>query len=224
MGPKIFKASKFDVVNGNYSFQNICRNTYGEVLQVKYYEDSYGVAYFLSLHRKCIVIFVIETKQSGSLEVSMLKNVPFPDNEFSGEKLEIVVSGTDKVYLRDDSNAYEISLSSEYDEIALFDHSLRLKISTFHLVLIILSRQDFNFINFKDFQELFVDCENLSIIEYALKIVNQYRSSMDIFGSKFLFLSILRFKLSSSPNFIEFVRETSDYEILAAAKSDSHVI
>lgn len=197
---------------------------YGEVLQVKYYEDSYGVAYFLSLHRKFVLIFIIETKLSGSLEISLLKSIPFPDNEFTGENLDIVVSGSDKVYLRDDSNAYEISLSSEDDAIALFDHCLSLKISTFNLALTIISRQDFNFIDFKDFEELFVDIENIAVVEYALSIVNQYRSSMDVFASKVLFLSIIRYKVENNPSLIEFVRETSDYEILAAAKSDSQVI
>ena len=223
VGTKIIKASKFDIAKNNYYFQNICRNMYGEVIQVKYFEDSHGVAYFLSLHRKYALIFIIETCRSASLEISLLKSVPFPDNEFIGENLEIAVSGSDKVYLRDYSNAYEIPLGAGFDEESLADHCLPLKISTLDLILIILSRQDIHKLDFQDFRDYFSDHENVAGIEYAFKVVNQYRTSTDIFATKVIILSILRYKFASSPRALESIKETLDYEIQAAAKSDSQV-
>jgi len=196
---------------------------YGEVIQVKYFEDSQGVAYFLSLHRKYVLIFIIETSRSGSMEVSLLKSVTFPDNEFTGDNLEIVISGSDKVYLRDDSNAYEIQLGTEFDEMSLVDHCLPLKISTTDSLLTILSRQDINSLNFQHFTDHFSEHENVADLEYAFTVVNQYRSSMDILATKVILLSILRYKFSISRRVLEFMKETSDYEIQAAAKSDSQV-
>ena len=181
------------------------------------------MAYFLSLHRKYVLIFIIETSRSGSLEISLLKSVPFPDNEFTGDNLEIVVSGCDKVYLRDDSNAYTIPLVSEYEDKSLADHCLPLKISTSDLILTVLSRQDINNLNFQDFEEYFTDRGNISYFEYAFSVVNKYRTSMDISATKVVFLSILRYKFSNSHHGLGFMKETTDYEIQAAAKSDSQV-
>lgn len=196
---------------------------YGDVIQVKYFEDSHGVAYFLSLHLKYVLIFIIETSRSGSLEVTLLKSVSFPDNEFTGDNLEIIISGSDKVYLRDDSNAHEIPLGKSYDESSLVDHCLPFKISTADLILTILSRQDVNNLDFQDFADHFSDHENVIDLEYAFTFVNQYRSSMDMLATKVIFLSILRYKFSMRHVVLEFMKETSDYEIQAAAKSDSQV-
>lgn len=220
---KIIKASKFDIGKNTYVFQNICRNMYGDVIQVKYFEDSQGVSYFLSLHRKYVLIFIIETSRSCSLEVSLLKSVPFPDNEFTGENLELVVTGCDKIYLRDDSNAYEIPLAAELGDTGLADHCLPLKISTSDLILTVLSRQDITRLNFDDFNEHFSDRVNAFNVEYAFSVVNQYRSSMDILATKAVFLSILRYKLISDHRNLEFMKETVEYEIQTASKSDSQV-
>jgi hypothetical protein len=196
---------------------------YGEVLQLKYFEDSYGVSYFLSLHRRYFLIFIIETTRSCFLEASMLKSISIPDNEFTGNCLEIVVNGSNKVYLRDDSNAYQICLDSEIDNYLLSGRSLSLKISTAELVLTILSRQDINRINLHSLFNYLACPEHIPILESAFSTVKEYRDSVDIFASKAIFSAVLRY-MSICGNFaFSFLKDVTEFEILSCLRSDSQV-
>lgn len=220
---KIIKSSKFDLSNNLYTFQNICRNMYGDVIQLKYFEDSYGVAYFLSLHRRYFLIFIVETTRTGGLETSMLKSIPIPDNEFTGNCLEIVVSGSDKIYLRDDSNAYQICIDSEIDDKLLVEHSLSTKISTVEFVLTILSRQDISSINLQSLSDYLACPEHVPFFDSAFSIANEYRDSVDVSASKAIFSAALRYKRNSENFASNFLKDVIEFEMLSSLKSDSQV-
>lgn len=220
---KIIKSSKFDISNNIYTFQNICRNMYGDVLQLKYFEDSYGVSYFLSLHRRYFLIFLIETTRSGGLEASMLKSISIPENEFTGNCLEIVANGSNKIYLRDDSNAYQICLDSEIDSALLLGHSLSLKISTTEFVLTILSRQDLNRINLHSLFDSLSCPEHIPILESAFSMVKEYRDSVDVAAAKAIFSASLRFKSIREKLSFSFLRDMTEFEIFSCLRSDSQV-
>lgn len=220
---KIIKSSKFDISNNIYTFQNICRNMYGDVLQLKYFEDSYGVSYFLSLHRRYFLIFLIETTRSGGLEASMLKSISIPENEFTGNCLEIVANGSNKIYLRDDSNAYQICLDSEIDSALLLGHSLSLKISTTEFVLTILSRQDLNRINLHSLFDSLSCPEHIPILESAFLMVKEYRDSVDVSAAKAIFSAALRFKSIREKLAFSFLRDMTEFEIFSCLRSDSQV-
>lgn len=220
---KIIKSSKLDISNNIYTFENICRNMYGDVLQLKYFVDSYGVSYFLSLHRRYFLIFLIETTRSGCLEASLLKSISIPDNEFTGNCLEIVVNGSNKVYLRDDSNAYQICLDSEIDKNLLLSHSLPLKISTAEFVLTILSRQDVSRINLNSLFDCLASPEHIPILESAFSTVKEYRDSVDISAAKALFSAVLRHKVYGENSLFSFLKDVTEFEILSSLRSDSQV-
>lgn len=196
---------------------------YGDALQVKYFEDSYGVAYFLSLHRRYFLIFLIETTRAGELEASMLKSISIPENEFTGNCLEIVVNGSNKIYLRDDSNAYQICMDSEIDSMLLMDHNLSLKIATAEFVFTILSRKDLNRINFHSLLESLACPEHVPILESAFSIVNEYRDSVDVPAAKSIFSAILRFKNNAENFTFGFLKDVTDFEIISSWNSDSQV-
>lgn len=223
MSPKIIKSAKFDISNNVYSFQNICRNMYGDAIQLKYFEDSYGVSYFLSLHQRYFLIFLVETTSSGVLEVSMLKSISIPENEFTGSCLEIVVNGSNKIYLRDDSNAYEICMDSEVDSALLLDHSLPLKISTAEFVFAMLSRQDFNRINFSLFFESLSNSEHIPILESAFSVLDEYRDSVDFVATKAIFSAALRYKVIEKDLVFSFMKDVVEFEMISSSKSDSQV-
>lgn len=196
---------------------------YGEVLQIKYFEDSFGVAYFLSLHQRYFLIFIIETSKSGVLQVSLLKSISIPENEFTGNILEIVVTGSDKIYLRDDSNAYQISVDIEADNYVLLDHCISLKISTFEYIMAILGRQNISDSNFDSFSEVCLYAEHVPIIGSTFSFINGYQNTMDIFASRFLFLASMRHKIQKENSNFNFLSELMEYEILSASRSDSQV-
>lgn len=220
---KIIKSAKFDIANNVYSFQNICRNMYGDVIQLKYFEDSFGVSYFLSLHQRYFLIFLIETTSSGGLEVSMLKSISIPENEFTGSCLEIVANGTNKIYLRDDSNAYEICMDSEVDSALLLDHCLPLKISTAEFVFAVLSRQDFNTINFSLFFESLSNSEHIPILESAFSILDEYRNSVDFSATRAIFSAALRYNIIGKDAGFDFMKDVVEFEMISSSKSDSQV-
>ena len=65
--------------------------------------------------------------------------------------------------------------------------------------------------------------QHISLIESAFSTVLKFKDSIDAFGKRALFLAIFRYKLYETNAVIEHLRELSDYEILAAFKSDSQV-
>ena len=223
MSIKIIRATKFNILKNICSFSNICRNMYGEVIQTKYYEESSGVAYFLSQHPRYFLIFLIQTNTDGTLELSLIKTIVISENEFTWSKSEIVVTGTDRVFVRDDSNAHEIDFSSEITCNILREHSLPVKISTMQFILSLLHRQDLIRIDFVFVADTLNSAEHISLIESAFSTVLKFKDSIDAFGKRALFLAIFRYKLYETNAVIEHLRELSDYEILAAFKSDSQV-
>ena len=223
MGPKIIKSTKFDIAKNVYSFENICRNMYGDVLKLKYFEDSFGVAYFLSLHQRYFLVFLVETTGLGALQTSLIKSVSIPDNEFTGNHWDIVLTGTDRVYLRDDSNAHEIVINDEKGGVNLADHCIFLKISTTEFIFSILTRQDFSKLNINSYTENFFFPEHIPVIESVFSFVANFRDSIDVWGAKAIFLASLRHKNLNTNLNVEYWSDFLDYEILSSSKSDSQV-
>lgn len=224
MGSKIIKAARYDIANDSYSLQNVCRNIYGDPIQVKYFEDAHGVSYFLSLHQRYFLIFIIETTQFGTLEASMLKSISIPENEFTGNCLEIALTGTCKIYLRDDSNAYEITLDAETENKSLSDHCIHLNTSLVELVLTILSRQDINRSDFLPLINNLSHTDKCTDFELALSILDEYKSSVDTYALRSIFSANLRKNIGNIKFSGEFLKEITDFELISSLKSDSQVL
>lgn len=223
VGTKIIKSTSFNIESNSYSFQNLCRNMYGEAIQVKYFENLHGISYFLSLHQRYFLIFIVATSRSGTLEISMLKSISIPENEFMGDCLEIVLTGTNKVYLRDDSNAYEISLDVETNDTNLLDHCLPIKPSSIEFILSLLSRQDINQLCFRSFMDNFLLMDFISDLEDVISFIESYQSSVDLHALRSIFSAALRYRLPDSNFSANFLDDLVDYEILSSFNSDSQV-
>ncbi len=223
MGPKIIKASKLCVWKNEYTMHNICRNVYGDAIQVKYFEDSHDVAYFLSLHQKYFLIFLVTTNELGSLEVSLIKGISLPENEFTGTRREIVIAGKHQILIRDDSNAHEIEFETEINRDTLIDHTLPLKISTMEFIQIISSRKNISRELLNRHKEMLESPEHFPILDYALSFVDKYCDSVDISALRILFIAVFRYKSTKDEIHFDFLEQTLDYEVLTSARSDSQV-
>lgn len=223
VGAKIIKASKLCVHTNEYSMYNICRNMYGEAIQVKYFVDAYGVSYFLSLHQKYFLIFIVSTTIHASLEVSLIKGISLPENEFTGVQREIVIAGNNQILIRDDSNAHEIEFANEVNMDSLSDHTLSLSISTYEFVLIVVSKKYISKGFFLMYENMLSTKEHVPSLAEAFSYVEKYQDSVDISALRFIFIIVLRHKLQIENISAEFLDGTLDYELLTAARSDSQV-
>lgn len=169
------------------------------------------------------MIFIIETTRSGTIEASLLKSLPIPENEFTGTCLEIVLIGSYKVYLRDDSNAYEISLEAEVDNNSLSDHNLNINISLTETVLTILSRQDIIHLDIRSVLYQTLLKERDVCLESAFSILDEYRTSVDIYAYRSIFSAFLRLRFEKAKFSDHFIKELADYELISSYKSDSQV-
>lgn len=221
MNTKIIRASKLNIASGTYSFQNVCRNMYGDVIQVKYFEDSYGLPYFLSLHEKYFLVFQVKTSFIGDLEILLLKAIPIPDNELSGKSLEIVIAGDDKVYLRDDCNAHEVDLSQNLN---LQIQEKIFVVSVPEVLLIILTHYGWKEINFETYRYISVRKDYFQLITLAFEFVGRYKNSVDLCASKFLFCLYIRLNYPIDRSNYSIWADLLDFEIFLAYKSDSNVI
>lgn len=196
---------------------------YGDALQVKYFEDNHGISYFLSLHQRYLLIFIIETTKLGTLEASLLKSISIPDNEMSENCLEIVLTGSDKIYLRDDSNAYEIIFNAENDDKSLLDHCIPYKTSLIEFIIAVLSRQDINRLDIYSLMENLASFSHLSDFKSTLSLLNDYKSSVDVYAIRAIFSALIRHKIEGLSLPATFVKDLMDFQILNSLKSDSQV-
>lgn len=193
------------------------------MIDLKYFKSSDGVSYFLSLHNNFFLVFLIYITTSGAFDVALIQAIQVPDEEFTESCGQIVIAENDRIFLRNESNAHEVDLSAEIQPEIFLKYSLPYQISTIEAVILFLhahTSDEFNFDSLKDFIET---KEHVSALEFAVDTAEKHRNSIDSFGLKALFLSVLRFKISKEKISIQKFSETTSYEILAAYKSDSQV-
>ncbi len=198
---------------------HLCRNSFGNVLDMKYAVIA-GIEYFLSLHCNFFLIFSLKATPSGSIEPFLLKSVALPTGEFSSSRCSISVIGNSRIFIRNECNAYEISVGNEVNAADWSNHALDSSFKLLPAVFGLLQGQEI------DEELVRLICTNpadkqAELLKLVLQIFIGTQYAMDQFGFNALISILLHVEAKQRSISLSSVGDLRSYGLVSALKSDS---
>lgn len=215
--------SSLNVLQQTGHLVHICRNSYGDILDIKYALIN-GAHYFLCLHTNALLVCSLKITKSGCIEPFLLKAISLPLGEFSNSKCNIMISGDDKIFIRNDCNAYEFDLEKELCPRDWAPHVLDNVFNIKMSILTVLQGQTIDSVNLDAIVPPSSESKEAAAFRSALEATVSYQQSMDQFGFNAGLLLTLRAKLQEYQLPVSILSDVLAYEIVAAARCDSQAL